>query len=443
MDHLNEEGTLRTIRGRLVGAAALCCVIATYLVVSAAPAAAEDESLKPHDNITIRSDEQFDAAHGVVAGSGTPKDPYVISGWKVHHIHIADTAAAVVIENNDIPGQLILNWNGPYIRVADNKIGDLRVNQNVKRTGAATGGLIADNSFGRVGQLRHFDGVFEHNIVKPPRGLFDPIFGPVDAVNFDGFNGAVFRENTLYGPLKVKLHGHHHGSDFGESSHQHSHGAHSMDAPETDHTKRYHEVFVQNNTIHSSGPYALRWTDSAHRGDDRTAASEENEALNKPHQHWTKVRLTGNRLVGSGLYVDIFNADDQNHTATGHGSVEILDNIITLQRADTEAFDSRHGIQVWNAKDLDLRIARNQIVSEIEENAATELWQRTTGILLEDLDVANAYIAKNQVTNSYYGVRASYFTETVNWWVTGLATDQVTEDVYYDQSVSNPPRREP
>lgn len=432
---------MKNVRRRLVGAGALCCVIAAYLVV-AAPAAVAEE-LESRDDIVIASDADFDAAHGVVGGSGTARDPYVISGWKVRRVRLADTAAAVVIRDNDITSQLVLNWNGPNVRVVDNRIRDLRVNQNVKRTGAATGGLIARNTIGIVGQLRHFDGVFENNVVKPAPGLFDPVFGPVEAVQFDGFNGAIFRDNTLYGALDVKLHGHHHGSDYGESSHHHSHGAHETDAPAMDHTKRYHEVFVEDNTIYASGPYALRWTDTAHRGDDRTAASEQNEALNKPHMHWTKVHLTGNRLVGSGLYVDIFNADDRNHTGTGRGSVEIMNNVITLERGMAEAFESRHGIEVWNAKDLDLRIARNRIVSEIEENAASDMWQRTTGILMQDLDVADAHITGNEIASTYYGVRASYFSESVNWWVTKLATDGVREDVYYDESVSNPPRREP
>ena len=432
-----------TIRGRLVSAAALCCVLAAYLLVVAPEAAAEDDALKPHDNIVIRSDDDFHAANGVVAGSGTPKDPFVISGWKVHHISIADTAAAFVIENNEIPGRLTLNWNGPNVRVVHNVIGDMRVNQNVKRTGAATGGLIAWNKFETVGQLRHFDGVFERNIVRPPPDLLlDPIFGSVEAVQFDGFNGAIFRNNTLYGALDVKLHGHHHGSSFGESSHHHASGHHAMDAPGTDHTKRYHEVFVQNNTIRTSGLYALRWTDTAHRGDDRTAASEQNEELNQPHQHWTRVHLTGNRLIGSGLYVDVFNADDQNHTGTERGLMEIANNVITLDRGTAEAFEPRHGIQVWNAKDLDLRITDNEIVSQIEENVATKMWQRTTGIFLQDMAIADAYMAGNHVTNTFYGVRASYFESSVNWWVTDLATDGVTEDVYYDQTVSNPPKRE-
>ncbi len=36
-----------------------------------------------HGPIYIDSDSQFDSKHGVVGGSGTPDDPYIISGWDI------------------------------------------------------------------------------------------------------------------------------------------------------------------------------------------------------------------------------------------------------------------------------------------------------------------------------------------------------------------------
>lgn len=430
-------------RHRMPWAVAICVFLMAYLVVSASPAVAEDDDLKPRSDIVITSDAHFDAAHGVVSGSGTPKDPYVISGWKVRRMTLADTGKAVIIRNNEITNQLVLNWNGPRVDVIDNRIGDLRVNQNVRRRGAATSGVIAHNAIGVVGQLRHFDGVFEHNTVRPRRGLFDPVFGGTEAVQFDGFSGAIFRDNVLYGSLDVKLHGHHHGSDYGETSHDHSHGAHSTDAPTTDHSKRFHEVFVYENTIYSTGRYALRWTDTNHRGDDRTAASEQNEALNTPHRHWTRVHLTNNRLIGAGLYVDIFNADDNNHMGTERGFVHIADNAITLQRPETELLGTRHGIHIRDVKDLELHITNNSIVSEIEDNGVTDTWQKSSGVLLHDVHDADVSIEENKVANTWYGVRASYFTESVEWWVKHLETRGVREAVHYDDSVANPPRREP
>ena len=425
---------------RLISVALLVCMVGLYSLVTVPMAAAEEE-LQQHDDIFIRSDEDFHPANGVVKGSGTKRDPYVISGWEVRRIAIADTSKAIVIRDNAITSQLILNWNGPNVTVVDNKIGDLRVNQNVRRKGAATGGLIANNDIGLVGQLRHFDGIFENNVVKPGRNLFDPIAGGTEAVQFDGFNGAIFRNNTLYGALDVKLHGHHHGSGFGETSHQHS-GTH--DEAEMDHTKRFHKVFIYGNTIHSTGSYALRWTDTNHRGDDRTAASEENEELNLPHSHWTAVHLFENRLVGAGLYVDIFNADDENHSKTNRGLMHIADNVITLERADTEQlFEGRYGIDIWNAKDIDLHITGNKIVSKIDSALPGDQWDYITGISLSDLDVGDVHITDNEVSNTYYGIRASQMTETVYWAISGLSTDGVARDVYYDGSVKNQPRRGP
>ncbi len=428
----------------------LTLLLSAGYVLVAVPVAASPgpEEVSPHDDIIIASDEEFDAAHGVRSGSGTKADPYVISGWKVRNLFIRDTAKHVLIQNNEITSRLTLNWNGPGVTVVDNRIRDLRVNQNVKRTGAATGGLIANNQFGTVGQLRHFDGIFENNVVKPPRGMFDMLWD-IEAVQFDGFHGSRFRNNTLYGYLDVKLHGHHHGSGFAAPSHYHgSHheGSHEDHDDMPDHTKRFHEVWVTNNTIYSPGPYALRYTDTNHRGDDRTAASEQNKELEKPHIHQTRIHLIGNQLIGSGLFVDIFNANDQNHTGTKHGLMEIRNNNITLERVEGEVFESRPGIQVRSAKDLMLVIDNNVVAGETADDddlLDSSPWTKDAGIYLQDLDLAHVQISNNEVSHLAYGVRASRFTGSVHWWVTALKTTSVGEDVYYDDSVSNPPEDGP
>ena len=102
---------------------------------------------------------------------------------------------------------------------------------------------------------------------------------------------------------------------------------------------------------------------------------------------------------------------------------------------------SRYGIQVWDATDVNLRIVGNKIDSEVKPNAATDMWKRTSGIFLEEMDLSNVYVTGNRVANTYYGVNARYFTPTVKWWVKNLNTKNVDEAVHYDESVSNPPRR--
>ena len=37
----------------------------------------------PHDVIRINGDSDFNSSHGVVSGSGTQDDPYIISGWDI------------------------------------------------------------------------------------------------------------------------------------------------------------------------------------------------------------------------------------------------------------------------------------------------------------------------------------------------------------------------
>ena len=430
--------------------------LATVVSIAAAsfltPAwGAEDgDALRSRDSILITKNAQFDADHGIVSGRGTASDPYVISGWDVHHIEIKDTSKHVVIRNNRIQN-LVLDWIGPGVRVVDNQVGDLRVNQNVRRTGDMTSGVIAHNTFDIVGQLRHWDGVFEHNKVGSPDACSDIPFFDCRAVNFDGFNGSRFRNNNIFGYVEVRLHGHHHSSGFNDDSHYHGneHEGHDMPAHDmADHTKRFHQVWVTNNTIHSGEYYGLIYTDSNHAGNDRTATSETNEDLNKPHEHTTKVHLTNNKVYGAGIYVDIFNASDQRHTSTNRGAMQIKNNVVYVQPEEfsvDQAFQSKNGIQISQAVDVNLSIVGNLVNGSYGEEEVTTDLQRQfdggAGIYLWDIDKAKVRILDNRVIDRTYGVHASSMTDTVDWWVDGLRTRAVEDDIYYDSSVANEPKR--
>lgn len=58
----------------------------------------------PHAPITIRSNAQFTAANGVVAGTGSPADPFVISGWSITTsgtaLLISNVTVSFVVRNN-------------------------------------------------------------------------------------------------------------------------------------------------------------------------------------------------------------------------------------------------------------------------------------------------------------------------------------------------------
>ncbi len=414
--------------------------------VAAAERSTADEK-QARGSIFIESDHEFNATHGVRSGSGTRSDPYVISGWKVDTIHIKDTSAHYVIRDNVI-SRLILNWTGSGHHIHHNDIGDLRVNENIKRKGEMTSGVIEHNRFGRVGQLRHFDGVFRYNQVGtiPAPGFHFTLGGEPRAVNFDGFNGARFVHNEIYGYMDARLHGHHHSSGWDEQSHYHGAGEHDHAMHQgVDHTVRYHRVLIANNEIHASGYYALAYLDTAHAANDRTAASETEESLNKPHVHYTKVDIRNNELIGSGLHIDVFNADDQRHTGTATGKLEITGNTIRTAPDSMPLFGGRpHGIVVYRATDVNVRIANNRITATTADGDPVaqqqDRWRYDAGIRLEDIDKAHIALIDNSIANARYGISAYRMTASVHWMIDGLETSGVETAVYYDEnSVENEP----
>jgi len=419
----------------------LAATLASALLLAFMPAAAAaTETRERRSDITITNDTLFDAAHGVRSGTGTAEDPYVISGWDLNRITIKDTSSHVIITNNSINSTLTLDWIGPGAHVHDNTINDLRVNQNVRRTGEPTSGVIAHNTFRVVGQLRHFDGVFEENVVGSPRtGVQNQVldeFSTFRAVNFDGFNGAQFRNNTIFGYVETRLHGHHHSSGHGEDSHQHS-----GDMDMVDHSQRYHEVWVYGNTITvPAGSWAaLEYVDNNHAGNDRTATSETNEALNDPHVHYTRVHLTDNTLIGAGLAVEIFNADDERHIDTARGRIDIDGNTIQLPER-LYPFGSNRGIYVRDARDVDLYIRGNHIEGPHTHNETPFIRSGNTGIDLSQIDEANVRLYDNMIMHQTYGIYANGFRD-VTWFVDGTSFEEVEESVVYSGVNSEPQPR--
>ncbi len=432
----------------IAGALALLLLVVVFPATARAAVGQSGDAKQTRHSIYIDELEDFNPANGVRSGSGTASDPFVISDWDVSWIEIKDTDAHVVIRNN-VVDHLVLDWIGGGIDVHDNQVGDLRVNQNRKRTGDPTSGVIENNTFRVVGQLRHFDGIFQNNVVGSKDGapVEVPFFTNKRAVNFDGFNGSIFRNNTIYGYMDARLHGHHHSSGFTEASHYHGdaapkHADHDM----MDHTVRYHQVHIYGNKIYADYYYALAYLDTAHSANDRTAASETEKTLNDPHVHYTKVFMHDNELVGAGLYVDVFNAKDERHKAYGRGLVEISDNKIVLHRSEdvTEKFWSRNGIDVGQAREITLRILDNTIVGPEAPDAVGSLtadWEPVSGINLWSVDKGDLFLSGNSVSRAAYGIKAYDFTKTVNWTIGELVTNEVDHSVYWDSSVANQRRR--
>ncbi len=69
----------------------------------------------PHKPIRINSNSDFNPGHGVVGGTGTEDDPYVIRGWKIEAsigIYVGNTSAYFVIEDCYIFNSSGLLWRG-------------------------------------------------------------------------------------------------------------------------------------------------------------------------------------------------------------------------------------------------------------------------------------------------------------------------------------------
>ncbi len=419
-----------------------------------------------HD-LVIESNSGFAPSNGVASGSGTADDPFVIEHVLVRDdLYIADTDAYVVIRESWIDGQLTLNWVGDKVYVHHNHIADLRVNENVPRTGYDTVGLFEHNEIEYVGQIRHADGVFRFNTVGPRQGFYEEVLDqepPVElpwsdekVMQLDGMNGGDFYGNAFFGLVEIKLHGHHHSSCYGCPSHDH---ANESAAAGPDHTVRYHGMQFHDNTLHVDAGPALRYTDTNHDGDDTQAASEDVEALNLPHVHHTKVFLRDNVLDGGGLYVDVFNAEDEDHEQPNPGTLVIEGNEITLREPDEEdvlqrLFQHRllDGIQVDRVKTLDLEVRGNTVTFEGEytepDDGFPTGWLTSwiedgvpVGIRLVDGRTTNATIEGNTIEGTHYGVKASDLDASVSWVLEGNTFQGVAEEVYWDESVERQPRR--
>lgn len=103
------------MNGRIVIVGILAMLLLSSIVAGFSEGASNEKWMKnsakgvrgytPHDAIRINSNADFTYANGVMGGSGTKDDPYIISGWDIdaHRaktpVYIGNTTAYFVIEN--------------------------------------------------------------------------------------------------------------------------------------------------------------------------------------------------------------------------------------------------------------------------------------------------------------------------------------------------------
>lgn len=338
-----------------------------------------------------------------------------------------------VLDPNNVAqntGQLILDWNGQCIHAYNNVVNDLRVNQNNDRTGWATGGILEDNRFFTIGQIRHYDGIFRDNEVGNRAHLLnlaDPSIVPaaasVRSINNDGANQGWYFDNVIYGQVDLDFHGHHHsGGFFAPVSHYHGsnkdvaymrsagvctatdasvnqakangpykdyptdNDVHVLGTPVValpdpaanclphwDHGKRWTSVFFNDNVVIDPNGVGLRFEDRDHRADDEQANSENMRELKKPHFHQKWVQLEGNTVVGK-IFVDVLNAAGTNLWSDNWAAVAS-----PAGAARTVEALAHPGAEVVTSHPY-----RNDAWLDIQRNNV--LQTQTTGILVSDAD---------------------------------------------------------
>ena len=391
--------------------------------------------LQRYGTLAFRPDTPWTPADGVAAGSGTPEDPYLIEGVYADVLYIGDTDVDFEIRDSYIR-HLVLDWHGANGLVHHNRILSLNTNRNVERTGGPSAAVIVHNVIDEVTQLRHFDGVVAHNVIGRTT-LADATVGDAarralaatdgSSVVFDiaGFNGAAIHDNLVYGGLDVKVHGHHHDDGTGRMSHNHGTAdAAQAESYAEDHGERHHTLDLHDNVIVDPLGFGLRYNDLNHAGDDRQATSEQEPMLESPHRHFTHVKIRDNVVDGAPIRVEVFMAPDELHRG-GRGQMEITGNRIV--NATT-----KDGILLGAVRDADVLVAGNTM-----SKAASAI--RTYGVRAEQLANSTLVVRDNAIDGFHYGVLAQHFDANTTWTVEGNSIVGAARDVYWDQSVANPP----
>ena len=387
--------------------------------------------LERRQQIVIVGDDAFNPANGVRSGSGTYEDPFVISGWYVDQVLVADTSKAFVFSGNYVADILILDWTGKGGYVHHNHLNDLRTNRNVERTGDPSATVIEQNVIFNVEELRHFDGEVRNNTIGR-EDLLGTLLARGDGVVFNiaGLNGAGIHDNVIFGGVDMKIHGHHHSDRPGLHSHNHGQAdeAQAEDHVE-DHQVRYVDFHFYRNRIVDTG-FGMRYNDLNHAGDDRQATSEQEPMLEKPHVHHTTISLHDNVIEGATLRIAAINAVDQRHLAGETATLDIHHNRILKPTAGD-------GIVVQDVRNATVRIHENVV-----EKGQLQL-SGTSAILLQRFGNATVEVGKNSFGDYRYGVRAAEFDNLTRWSVGANQAPGVKQEVYWDDSVANPPEGAP
>jgi parallel beta-helix repeat protein len=85
----------RVLRKFIAFASLTCLVSISLQIMSVTSEASTPATYTPHGPIAITGDSGFNASNGVVSGTGTDADPYLIKGWEIGGSPTTDYAIAI------------------------------------------------------------------------------------------------------------------------------------------------------------------------------------------------------------------------------------------------------------------------------------------------------------------------------------------------------------
>ncbi len=246
-------------KGVLVGGViVITCLISVF-------ALAGGNNLTNHTPIVIEGDHQFTTDNGVVSGSGTVDDPYIIAGWKIdagysdYGIRIHRTSRYFIIRNVEISGAgkaaIFLSYvhNGDIERshLAGNWIGVVFNFASYNRIAHC---LIENNVDGIHSYFSHDNQILQNTITKNDTGVW------LDACNATDIVGNTVSNDCMGVYLNLGAQG---NLIYDNAFIANAHDAHSVAANHWDYQGQgnywsdYHGIDADKNGIGDS-PYVIQ-----------------------------------------------------------------------------------------------------------------------------------------------------------------------------------------
>ena len=116
-----------------------------------APPEARASSWTSRGPIAISTNTGFTLANGVTGGSGTPQDPYIISGWEISdtgpdNIYLQDTDAHVVLRHLYVHADTPITNGIVLLNVSNGVLEDVRASESRYGLSASASNLVVRNS---------------------------------------------------------------------------------------------------------------------------------------------------------------------------------------------------------------------------------------------------------------------------------------------------------